>query len=161
MTTINLQTIQTIERESSSYSLRWSSFWLNTLSFLKKIHSWSFKLWFNKKLIKNFTELNNLLQTVNEHFDELSKEETQELHSISSSTIKRLIQLKELLVEVNYFDNDQLNESLNKCLTTLYISEAKSKKIVKAQNRKEIDHDDSELKILLSSKSKNSLSAKF
>lgn len=161
MSTINLHTIQTIERESSSLSLRLSSVWLNTLSFLKKIHSWSFKVWFNKKLIKSFTELNVSLKYVNENFDELSMDDKKNLYEISSSTINRFVQLKELLAEVNYFDNQQLNESLNECLTTLIISEAKSKKIAKAKKIGEPKEDERELKNILSAKSKASLSAKF
>lgn len=163
MSSITLDTIHKIERESSSFSFRLSSFWLNTMSFWKKWRSWSFKKWFNQKLICQFSDLNTSLTKVNSDLKSLSDDETKELYQISTKAIKHFIQLKELLEEVNYFDNRELNTTLNNCLNTLFITEAKTKKNAKSKVdslRVDSKHED-DLKNLLSAKSKASLVSKI
>lgn len=159
MSTVSLNTIHTIERESNGFSLRISAYGLRTLSFLKRLNSWSFKFWFSKKLITSFDELTSLLSKINDEIETLSVDEIKELYAISSKTLKRFLSLKESLEEIGYFNNDQLKDSLTICLDKIFITEAKTKKIAKRRNND--SQSDDELKKILALRSKKAISTKI
>lgn len=128
---------------------------VNYLSFIRGL----FKI---KGISAKFTnEFNAITTGVLElipEISDLSKDDATKLYNkIGNGTI-RLIRLKEKLASIEYLGNPELETSINKCLDSFYVLEARLKKVAKKETTIPTD---STLKTALTTMSMKNISSKL
>lgn len=128
---------------------------VNYLSFIKGI----FKIkHLSTKFAKEFNSITLDVLELLPEIPDLSKDDATRLYNKFGKRINTLVQLKEKLASIEYLGNPELEISINKCLDSFYVMEARLKKVAKKETTIPTD---STLKTALNTMSMENISSKL
>lgn len=141
------------QRKESRISL-YAKF-VNYLSFIRGLFMIK---WLSARFASQFNVITSGVLKLIPEISELSKDDATKLYNKIGKGTNTLIRLKEKLASIDYLQNPELETSINKCLDSFYVMEARLKKIAKKETTIPTD---STLRTALSKMSMENISSKL